>query len=87
MLCGRACIVTDVGGNRELVRDGVNGFLARAATADLLDDAMNRAWENRMALKEMGKTAAADVRKLVSADPVEEFIGELTRSMNHSPGC
>lgn len=87
MLCGRACIVTDVGGNRELVRDGVNGFLATAATADLLDDAMNRAWENRMALKEMGGTAAADVRKLVSADPVEDFIGELTISMNRSLGC
>ena len=81
MLCGRACIVTDVGGNRELVRDGVNGFLAKAATADLLDEAMNRAWENRMRLKEMGETAAADVRKCVSRDPVADFVRELTDSV------
>ena len=32
MLCGRPCIVTDVGGNAELIRDGINGFLAKAPT-------------------------------------------------------
>ena len=32
MLCGRPCIATDVGGNRELIRDGINGFLANAPT-------------------------------------------------------
>ncbi|MHB8753368.1 MAG: glycosyltransferase family 4 protein [Candidatus Acidiferrales bacterium] len=78
MLCGRPCIVTDVGGVRELVRDGVNGFLAKAPTVDLLDGAMNRAWENRHRLKEMGETAAADVRNWVSADPTEDFVRELT---------
>jgi glycosyltransferase involved in cell wall biosynthesis len=87
MLCGRACIVTDVGGNRELVRDGVNGFLAKAATADLLDEAMSCAWENRMRLKEMGETAAVDVRKLVSSDPVEDFISELASSITVSQEC
>ena len=29
MLCGRPCIVTDVGGNKELIRDGINGFWRR----------------------------------------------------------
>src|SRR6266404_1906501 len=52
MLCGRPCIVTDGGGNRELVRDGINGFLAKAPTIELLDEAMNRAWESRGRLKE-----------------------------------
>lgn|SRR5487761_18637 len=78
MLCGRPAIVTDVGGSRELVRDGINGFLAKAPTVDLLDEAMNRAWENRHGLKEMGDTAATDVRKWVSADPVEDFVRDLT---------
>ena len=78
MLCGRPCIVTDVAGHRELVRDGINGFLAKAPTVELLDEAMNRAWENRHRLKEMGEAAAADVRKWVSADPTEEFVRELT---------
>jgi len=77
MLCGRPAIITDVAGARELVRDGVNGFLAKAPTVELLDEAMNRAWENRHRLKEMGEQAAADVRKFVSADPVEDFVREL----------
>lgn len=77
MLCGRPSIITDVGGVRELVRDGVNGFLAKAPTVKLLDEAMNRAWENRHRLREMGEQAAVDVREWVSADPVEDFVREL----------
>jgi glycosyltransferase involved in cell wall biosynthesis len=77
MLCGRAGIVTDVGGNRELVRDGVNGFLAKAPTVELLDEAMNRAWENRGRLREMGCMAASDIRQWVSQDPSEDFAREL----------
>ena len=77
MLCGRPCIVTDVGGNRELVRDGVNGFLAKAPKVGLLDEAMNRAWESRSRLREMGRVAASDVRQWVSADPAEDFVRDL----------
>lgn len=82
MLCARPAIVTDVAGHRELVRDGVNGFLAKAPTVDFLDEAMNRAWENRHRLKEMGETAARDVRQLVSADPVGDFVRELDALVN-----
>jgi glycosyltransferase involved in cell wall biosynthesis len=77
MLCARPCIVTDVGGNRELVRDDVNGFIAKAPKIGLLDEAMNRAWESRVRLKEMGAVAAKDVRNWVSADPAEDFVREL----------
>jgi glycosyltransferase involved in cell wall biosynthesis len=73
MICGRPGIVTDVGGSRELVRDGINGFLAKAPTMELLDEAMCRAWDNRGQLKEMGSTAASDVRQWVSRDPSEDF--------------
>jgi glycosyltransferase involved in cell wall biosynthesis len=77
MLCGRPCIATDVGGNRELIRDGINGFLAKAPTVELLDEAMNRAWDARHHLMDMGKTAATDVRRSVSKDPSEDFVREL----------
>ena len=77
MLCGRPCVVTDVGGNRELVRDGINGFLAKAPTVELLDEAMTRAWHSRAQLQEMGCTAATDVRQWVSADPGKDFAREL----------
>src|SRR5579864_3972849 len=77
MLCGRPVITTDVAGHRELVRDGINGFLAKAPTVELLDEAMNRAWDNRASLREMGEQAARDARKFVSADPAEDFVREL----------
>jgi glycosyltransferase involved in cell wall biosynthesis len=79
MLCGRPCIATDVGGIRELLRDGVNGFLAKAPTVELLDEAMNCAWECRDRLREMGERAARDVRQWVSSDPAEDFVQELER--------
>ena len=47
MLSGRVPIVTDVGGNAEVVEDGATGYLADAPTEDALDDAMERAWNER----------------------------------------
>ena len=79
MLCGRPCIATDVGGNRELIRDGINGFLAKAPTVELFDEAMNRAWENRHRLREIGQQAAADVRRWVSPDPGADLAHDLAR--------
>lgn len=84
MICGRPCIVTDVAGHRELVRDDINGFLAEAATVSLLDKAMNRAWDNRDRLKEMGRTAGQDVRHWVSRDPADDFARELAALISGS---
>ncbi len=77
MLCGRPCIVTDVAGNTELVEDNVNGFVARAPQAEFLDEALERAWENRESWYAMGKAAAEKVRQEVPPDPVSVFAREI----------
>jgi glycosyltransferase involved in cell wall biosynthesis len=85
MLCARAAIVTDVAGNKELVRDGINGFIATAPTVQHLDEAMNRAWDSRHHLMDIGNAAATDVRQWLSKDPSEDFIQELTALVDDTP--
>ena len=43
LVIGRICIVTDVGGNNEWIKDNVNGFLADAPTQKLISQKMKQA--------------------------------------------
>lgn len=74
MLCGRPCIVTDVGGNAEVVEDNITGFLAAAPTTPLLDEAMERAWNRRNEWRALGEAGAKRIRELIPRDPVGDFI-------------
>ena len=76
MLCGRPCIVTPAAG-RNLVSDGASGFVAQAPTVDLLDDAMERAWQQRDSLKQLGQRAASSIRDVLPRDPVGQLAEKL----------
>ncbi len=78
MLCNRVVIVTDTGRNRELIDDGQSGFIARASTAELLDEAMERAWQERPRWKEIGQLAGEHIRARFSRDPIGEFAQKLS---------
>lgn len=73
MLSGRVTVVTNVGGNAEVVEDGVTGYLAAAPTEDALDAAMERAWNERHRWREIGAAAAARIRKLIPREPERCF--------------
>ena len=77
MLCGRPCIVTDVAGNTELVDDNLNGFVAAAPTAPLLDEALERAWQRRGEWQDMGRKAAHKAHEAIPSDPATAFADEL----------
>jgi glycosyltransferase involved in cell wall biosynthesis len=73
MLCGRVPIATNVGRVAELVDDNRHGFVAPAATSELIDDALERAWQRRHEWQAMGQLAAAAIRQRHSLRPAEDF--------------
>jgi glycosyltransferase involved in cell wall biosynthesis len=77
MLAGRPIVATDVGGIREMLTDGVTGFLAAAPTVRFLDAALERAWTARESLAQMGQAAARAARAAVPRDPVGVFAQRL----------
>jgi len=74
MMCGRPGIVTPVGGNAEIVEDGVTGFVAAGSEVDALDHALERAWAAREQWEAIGQKAAAEVRRLVPDGPHDAGI-------------
>jgi len=77
MLCNRMAITTDTGRNRELIDDGLSGFIAPGATVDLLDQVLERAWNSRDRWQEMGELAGRQIRERYSEDPIAEFAKRL----------
>ena len=69
MACGRPAVVTDVGGNAELVVDGETGFVATGPSVAELDDALERAWTCRRDWPAMGEAAAVRATELLDPDP------------------
>lgn len=79
MLCNRIAITTDIGRNRELMDDNESGFVALGATVELLDEALERAWQKRHQWQEMGKLAGQHIRQRYSDDPVRDFAEDLKK--------
>lgn len=68
MYCGRPALVTYTGGNHELVRDGVDGFLCMGNNPEMIRLTLNRAWDARQNLPDMGASSFERVRSWVPAD-------------------
>ncbi len=77
MLCRRFGIVTDVSGNKEIIMDNENGFLAQAPKAEFVDEAMERAWQRRNEWQQIGERARSYIESIVPQDPVHFFYDEL----------
>ncbi|MBT8038333.1 MAG: glycosyltransferase family 4 protein [Verrucomicrobiae bacterium] len=77
MMCGRPVITTDVGGNSEIIEDGVTGFIAEAPTVRSFESAMERAWQQREDWAEIGRRAHFRARELAKADPAGQLLQVL----------
>lgn len=81
MLCRRPAIVTTAGGNAELCQDEITGFVAAAPTVQLLDESLERAWNNRGRLQKMGEQARLHAIQCIPRDPVADFCQALTNAI------
>ena len=77
MMCGRPTVTTDVGGNREILEDGVTGFIADAATPHSLGKTLDRAWNEQSRWQQMGQYAHQNAGKIVSTEPSQKLLDYL----------
>ena len=84
MMCGRPIVTTDVGGNREVLEDGVSGFIAAAATPDCFGKTLDFAWGEQPRWCQMGQSAHQGALALVSADPGQKLLDYLV-ARAHGP--
>jgi glycosyltransferase involved in cell wall biosynthesis len=69
----RAAIVTNVGGTNELIEEGVNGFIAPYPSIQNIDEALERAWENRAHWEQLGINAYASILQKHPSDAINFF--------------
>lgn len=74
MLCGRPAVVTDVGGVTEWVSEPDTGFVAEAASARSIGNALERAWSARAKWAEMGKQAHLVAKSRIDRAPGQTLI-------------
>ena len=81
MLCGRPAVISDVGGGRELLRDGVNGFLAGSPFANQIEDALERMWQGKDKLSSLGIQAYEDANSYIPENAGYIFFEQLIESL------
>ena len=84
MICGRVPITTNVGRSGELIDDNDSGFIAPAATVELIDEALERAWQKREHWQAMGQHTANAIRTRHSLQPAEDFADRILELASQS---
>lgn len=77
MMCGRPVVTTDVGGNREVLEEGLTGWIAEAATPASFDAALERAWIAKSRWAEMGASAHSKALRLAELKPSNRLFETL----------
>ena len=77
MICGRHAVVTDVGGNSEMIIGGETGFIASAPTVQSFSETLERAWSNMDKWEEIGKKASDLVLSKIDINPQKKILNYL----------
>jgi glycosyltransferase involved in cell wall biosynthesis len=79
MACGLPIVATDTSGCRELVRNGVNGYLVPVKDARALADALARLIENRYERRRMGKESRKFAEREFTWEQIAQGYVEVYR--------
>lgn len=82
MACGRPAVVTDVGGNTQLITEASSGFIAEAPTTGSVSKALERAWKQKDDLRAMGQQAFLTIKATFDHNPhlgIYERITKVSR--------
>jgi glycosyltransferase involved in cell wall biosynthesis/GT2 family glycosyltransferase len=85
MSCGLPVVATDVGGTRELVRDGVDGFVVPPRDPDALAGGVRRLWGDAGARRRMGVSARERIRADFTLDEHVQRFAELYAAVVRGP--
>jgi len=79
MLHARPIIAAPAGGTRGLVIDGSTGFVSERADVDSFGAAMDRAWDSRGRLEDIGMSARAAAQGHVAIDAGADFADRILK--------
>jgi glycosyltransferase involved in cell wall biosynthesis len=80
MICARPCVVTDVGGHKEWISEGEEGFIAEGAAIDAISSAMERAWQARGQWAAMGQAAHRKAMSMFDPQPGSTLLDLLLKN-------
>jgi glycosyltransferase involved in cell wall biosynthesis len=82
MAAGRVVVTTFAGGSREVIEDGVTGFIGDTGT-ESFDAALERAWQRRDEWEAIGLAACTDLPRRLPSTPAEVEFAKTLISMLH----
>lgn len=74
MLLGRPALATDVGGVEHYVLEGKTGFIVEGAKAKYLSIGLEKLWNHRPVLQQMGELAYQHAIEVTNLHPLESFL-------------
>ena len=81
MICGRPAVVTDVGGNTEVITEDVTGFIAEAPSVSSYSKALEKAWTNKEKWEEMGRNAQSFCIKNLDLNPGISLLNTIIENL------
>jgi glycosyltransferase involved in cell wall biosynthesis len=80
MFCGRPAVITRAGGNHELLRDGLEGFVSPGVDSEIIRETLERAWTKRGMWQVMGAAAFQRVAEWVPTDLGGRLLNAITEA-------